>query len=1254
VITILSMKVNNECLNVTNLSFATFNVKGQQSEQKRKKQYYLIQNMGMDFLFLQETHSEPGDELLWGRQWGGISFFSHGSSNSRGVSIHIRRGLHPKILETEADDKGRMLWLKIELYGHTFGLLNIYAPNNEKDQFEFYEGVLETLNKKKHRNIHFIMGGDFNIVRNPEKDKLGGLQIHRSVRVHEKLEQILSELYLIDIWRAKNRYLKGYTWRQSTPKIMCRLDMWFASQDVLQAVIGSDIKPSVASDHSIVTLVLEINNFTKRGPGTWKLNTQILAEEEYQRVVELEIKLFNQYDKDDTIDIGYLWDELKCRLKIATIRYCQERSKRKRNQEEKLRRDIDKLEKELHNQDEITIQEYSRLKNEFENYYDEKVQGAILRSRARWTMQGEKNTKYFYGLEKRNYAMECITQLETENGITSDPSKISNEIFYHFQSLYDSEPPCSSNENPIFLTGMRQVSNTDNELLCKEITLGECEEALKGMPDGKSPGSDGLPAEFYKKFWPLLKDYLLALYKDCLVNGGFLGSQRTGLIKLIPKQDRNLLKLTSWRPLTLLNVDYKILSKALAGRLKVVLPDIINEDQAGFLKGRYAGENIRCILDIAEHLVLEQTPALLVSLDIERAYDNLHHDFLFKAMMAFGINLEFCSMVKALMAGSSSHVVNNGFLSNPISIQKGVKQGDPISSYLFILAIETLASAIRESKEIEGIQIGETLIKVLLFADDTTVFLRNEASIQPLFKLLHEYGLCSGLRINRDKTKSTGLGPWSKVKKRVEGIFISPEPLKILGIWFCHDKKRMHDLNVSGKLSRIKTILNAWYQRGLTLQGKIRIAKTLGISILTYPLINIFVPESTLKEIDKLIFNYIWGGANKSKIKHDVLIQDYAEGGLKAPDIFIMEKIWKASWVSRLQNNTRGKWKVCILNTLEKIGGIDYLLACNADMGKLPIKLSDFWRSVFQAYSEAVSNKVETAEDIRTQFINNNKYILISGKSIYKAKLQENNADEICHWFRIFNGQPFQFDTMKERVSSLTWFEYLQIIAAIPSNWKKKLKQADPSSPQIGSDRQNYNKQLAKKQMLNIKYTQPAAIKHWNMQTNWKSNFILARKMSNETKLQVFQYKLLHRIIASNEKLWRWKIVNSPSCNSCANVTGTIEHMFLECPKVKHIWDKFVKIFEELEGMQIVVSRESILLGIKSKNDVKVLWNYFALIIKYAIYRCHLDKNTPNWAMVKSFIHYKLRIDWHIATVKQNQNHMDKMLKWKSFFENRL
>ena len=213
------------------------------------------------------------------------------------------------------------------------------------------------------------------------------------------------------------------------------------------------------------------------------------------------------------------------------------------------------------------------------------------------------------------------------------------------------------------------------------------------------------------------------------------------------------------RPISLLNVDTKIMTKVIAARIKEVLPSIIHHNQTGYIKDRYIGETIRSIFDIMDFTLNENISGLMIFIDFHKAFHSLEWDYLYKCLEAFNFGEDFIRWVKTFYKNIESCTLNNGFFSEYFKLERGVRQGDPLSPYLFVLAIETLAIAIRQNSELKGIVIGKEETKLLQYADDTTATLSDKNFATALFKLLDLFKSVSGLMINCTNTEGMGLGP---------------------------------------------------------------------------------------------------------------------------------------------------------------------------------------------------------------------------------------------------------------------------------------------------------------------------------------------------------------------------------------------------------------------------------------------------------------------------------------------------------------
>ena len=264
---------------------------------------------------------------------------------------------------------------------------------------------------------------------------------------------------------------------------------------------------------------------------------------------------------------------IKVEIRAFTISYSKQIAKTKNDYEKDLIQEVSRLGNIGENSSSPeTVQKYIKVKNELDKISYDRTRGACVRSKARWHEFGERSSKYFLNLEKRNYENKCITSLIKENGLSiKDPKKILKEQKRFYQFLYSSQNPQVNDPKfeAFFDNDKVEKLNGEQRNNCEGLlTENECFNALKCFQKSKSPGNDGFTAEFNSFFWNQLGKTMVNSFNYGFHKGEPSISQRQSVIRLIPKKNKNLLYLKNWRPISLLNVDYKIASKALALRLK--------------------------------------------------------------------------------------------------------------------------------------------------------------------------------------------------------------------------------------------------------------------------------------------------------------------------------------------------------------------------------------------------------------------------------------------------------------------------------------------------------------------------------------------------------------------------------------------------------------------------------------------------------------------------------------------------------------
>lgn len=311
------------------------------------------------------------------------------------------------------------------------------------------------------------------------------------------------------------------------------------------------------------------------------------------------------------------------------------------------------------------------------------MKGLMVRARAKWIEEGKKPIKYFLALEKRNYINKTISKIANDSGVLiTNQQEILNEIKYFYQTLYSNKDNDLNDvviEEIIDKSLVNILDRNMYEKLEGKITYSEALETLKNMKNDKLPGSDGFTAElkifFLERYMPLLVNVSYESFEKGLLST----TQKLGIIYILPKEDKCREYLKYWRPISLLNVSYKLISVCIANRLKQVLDYIINENQKDFLKGRFIGENTRFVYDIINETKIRQIPGMILLIDFEKAFDSISWSFMFKALKFFNFGPNIIRWVKTCYTVAKLCVIQNGIFSDFFNIGRGCRQGDPIS-----------------------------------------------------------------------------------------------------------------------------------------------------------------------------------------------------------------------------------------------------------------------------------------------------------------------------------------------------------------------------------------------------------------------------------------------------------------------------------------------------------------------------------------------------------------------------------------------
>lgn len=407
------------------------------------------------------------------------------------------------------------------------------------------------------------------------------------------------------------------------------------------------------------------------------------------------------------------------------------------------------------------------------------------------------------------------------------------------------------------------------------------------MNKNKTPGSDGIPPEFYLTFWELVSPLLMDSLNHSVEEGVLSIEQRRGVITLIPKKEVDRRRIANWRPITLLNSDYKILTKAIALLLQRHIPSLIHSDQTGFMPHRCIGDNIRTIEDSIHTILSKEADGMVLALDFSKAFDSVRWDMIFFALKFFSFGEGFIGIIKSIFTGIESAVLNVGTTSRFFRPKRGFRQGCCALPYLFNLVVEVLAILIRQDVHIKGLHLHQSEIKVSQFVDDLTCFVSDASSMTPLMDHLDKFSGWSGLKIN--VAKSQLLYP-KGINQGLESLANIPvrDSAHISGIWFflSHDEHRNYENNFRPLLDKARQICRTWNNRSLSLKGKVTVVNSLVTSVFQYRCTYIHTPPEVFREFRTITTAFLWNNL-KAKVAYKTLTLPTSEGGLNLIDLEI-------------------------------------------------------------------------------------------------------------------------------------------------------------------------------------------------------------------------------------------------------------------------------------------------------------------------------------------------------------------------------
>lgn len=700
------------------------------------------------------------------------------SSHTGGVALIIRNQ-QIKPLSVSHSDDNRALLATLEWKTSTLQVLVVYCPPNQAERTRFLTQDLPTFLKDHDISESCLILGDFNF----SHDGILKPTLPIDLAHFTALEDATQGHTLTDIHAHLHPGTHSHTFVtiRGDTFIPSRIDRIYSTPSLSPMISSStlvQLSPHM-TDHSHCP-VISLTHSTQPtlGRSYWKLNTSLLDRPSAKSFLSTTL----------TNSRHLPWHKVKQTLTPFF---------RKFGQEEKARsvKTYHRMVTEYHallsdavrcHTDSRARAKLANLKILIERHHEREKKFKLLHASSKQVDSQHLPLTILSKLLKRRKDGTFINTLQNKHGVpSSDPTTMLSSAAAFYAELYNRPHPDPSHLNPTS-PPPQHLTPEAAEALAAEFSDYDIIKAIKDLPKNKVPGPDGIPAELYQAYPEKILPYVRELIHQVFTKNDPPPDLTASITTLIHKKgDKE--NPANYRPISLLNTDYKILAKLLANRLAAVLPQITSEDQTGFVPGRNIAHTLSELTDIQEWCHRNRHPGLLLSVDFEKAYDTLRRDFLFDSLHKLGLPPAFVHQVTTLHKDTTTKVQINGHLSNPILLSTGVRQGCPLAPLLFICAMELIAHHLRLSHP-EGPPIPDCPTKTFFgYADDTTIFLPNQDHLPRALATLAHVATHTGLRINTLKSSIIPLGPLAETSPPTD----SPIPwvtmessVRILGIQF--------------------------------------------------------------------------------------------------------------------------------------------------------------------------------------------------------------------------------------------------------------------------------------------------------------------------------------------------------------------------------------------------------------------------------------------------------------------------------------
>jgi len=824
-------------------------------------------------LALQETYLIDDSAISW---CGKNAFTKAESLHSAGCITFFSDTV--RILEKrDIDDRGHGHVVVVEGLGDKLTIIvNVYAPVRglTSQQVSFYETLEKMIEEIESKYVMYepnlVVLGDLNIpleidmINNPaEKNRA------------KQLSTYFSALGLVDCWKPNDDRITLRGGQSRLDRILYR--------------INGEVKETLhldwtftKSDHCMVGLTLEDVKVKRKSRRIVSLPTYILGiPAEKQKIIEGMVEFKEMMEEGWSVHTKL--EFLKTGLRTVVGEVVKLRNKKDREELESIQLALERRMTYTRTISlramEENLQEIESLFARRNNILEARCEALAVKAKTKWFYEGEKSSKYFLNMLRKRGAVTEIKELEINGQITTNEDDIKAEISSFYRNLYEQGGEPNVDEN--FFSLVNKIPPEAANALTAPLLKEEILHTLKTCKDS-APGPDGISYSYYLHLWDIFGDVIAQSWQEGLRSNILPASHRSSILKLLPKEGKDLNKLNNWRPITLSNCDHKVITKCYAKRMTDLLQIYLHPNQTAYLPGKQIHDNLR-LLDITNK---SADDPIMIALDAKKAFDSVTHGYIKRVLGEYGL-ANFIQIFDLLYTDQKVDIAINGDIIAGYNIKNGVKQGDSLSCILFILGIDPLIRNIENNPEIGRVDIPDCVApKILAYADDITCITDTARGVKNIFLEYERLSKASGLMLNADKTEILDRNSalysfrYMNCRHRVVG----KQEAKINGIIFNCNSDRMRQQNFEMLKEKISAALLLWKMRRLSLLGKILIYKTYGLSQIIYVLTVVELDPDQYKHIQLMFNNFLWGRdlngeSNRNRISWKRLCNPIEKGG---------------------------------------------------------------------------------------------------------------------------------------------------------------------------------------------------------------------------------------------------------------------------------------------------------------------------------------------------------------------------------------